>query len=201
MANKDETAALVIEHLIRQNGKKQYEEWLAEILKTVSAFSGYLGREVFPPGEAGKPYTIIVRFRNQTDLQKWLDSPERQKFIRSMEHAFLGGDKTTVKAGIDVWFTPENSPNKPPAYKQFLLTAAAIYPLTLIVPRALSPLFEAVPMLKNPFIGGLIISLIITGLMTYLIMPQLTGWLHDWLFAASKSPPIRASAEEQQTNV
>lgn len=182
MADADESTALVIEHTVKKGNERRYEKWLAEILEYTKNSPGYLGREIFPPASENKPYVIIVRFQTETDLQTWLDSLVRKQFIEQMRDALSSDDKTSVKAGIDIWFTPDNSPVKPKAYKQFLLSAAAIYPLSLIVPRLLAPLFETIPTLKNPLLAGLIVTGIIVGLMTYLIMPHLTGWLHDWLF-------------------
>ena len=182
MENAQDTTALIIEHTIKKGDERRYEKWLGEILKATKKSSGYLGREVFPPDAAGKPYIIIVRYRTSEDLQKWLDSAEREMFINEMRDALSGGDKTFIKAGIDVWFSPANAAKTPPAYKQFLVTAIAIYPLSLIVPQLLAPLFEAAPALENPLLGGLLITVILVGLMTYLIMPLLTGWLRDWLY-------------------
>jgi antibiotic biosynthesis monooxygenase (ABM) superfamily enzyme len=182
MLDDDQTTALVIEHQVKRGFEERYKEWLSEIFEASKTFPGYLGREVFPPAGALKPYIIIVRFATERHLQQWLDSPERKAFIEKMEDALEVGDKTFVKAGIDVWFTPNDAPNKPPAYKQFLLTAAAIYPLSLFIPQLLSPLFKTVPVFENSFVRGLVVTLVLVGLMTYIVMPRLTLWLHDWLF-------------------
>ncbi len=182
--NPNQATALVIEHRVKKENAARYEKWTEEILSAVSRSPGYLGREVFPPNGNGKPYTILVRFESETDLQRWLDSPERRAFIERIAEDLEDGDKTQIRAGIDVWFTPDDAPAKPPAHKQFLLTLAGIYPLTLIVPPLLSPLFEAVPILENPFISKLFVAVIIVGTMTYLFMPYATHWLHDWLFDA-----------------
>lgn len=182
MLKDDQTTALVIEHTVKKGYEQRYQHWLSEILEASRKFPGYLGREVFPPGGENKPYVIIVRFATEGDLQQWLGSPERKDFIEKMQDAFEVGDKTSVKAGIDVWFTPNDAPNKPPAYKQFLLTAAAIYPLSLFIPQLLSPLFKTAPVFENSFVRGLVVTLVLVGLMTYIVMPNLTHWLHDWLF-------------------
>jgi uncharacterized protein len=186
MLNETETTALVIEHKVKAGAEKRYEKWLGEILEHTQKSPGYLGREIFPPASAGDPYLIIVRFRSQADLQNWLASKERKAAIERMQGEFEEGDKTDIRAGIDVWFTPKNAVRKPRPYKQFLLTTAAIYPLSLLVPRALSPLFEFVPTLKHPLLAGLIITAIIVGLMTYLVMPFLVAQLRDWLFEKEK---------------
>ncbi len=191
MAIENDTAALVIEHTVKKNEEKRYEEWLGQVLAILSRAPGYLGREVFLPAAEGKPYTIIDRFASQNDLQKWLDSNERRTFVESIRDAFETGDQTTIKAGIDVWFMPDNAPRKPASYKQFLLTASVIYPLSLIISRLLEPLFEAAPFLKNPFVAGLIFTLILVGLMSYVIMPFLNHHLRDWLFNSSKDNSAR----------
>ncbi len=183
MQQETDATALVIEHKVRRGAEKRYEKWLAEILELIRKSPGYVGREIFPPAAAGEPYVVIVRFQTDGDLQAWLNSSERKAAIERMSDEFEEGDKTEVRAGIDVWFTPKNSAEKPLAYKQFLLTAAAIYPLSLIVPRLLSPLFETLPPLKNPLLAGLMTTAIIVGLMTYLVMPFLTARLRGWLYA------------------
>lgn len=182
--NSDQATALIVEHKVKKENVDAYEKWTEEILGAVSRSPGYLGREIFPPNSGDKPYTIIVRFESERDVQTWLNSTERQRFVEKARDILEEGDKTQIKAGIDVWFTPDDAPAKPPAHKQFLLTLAGIYPLTLIVPELLSPLFEAVPILENQFISKLIVAVIIVGVMTYLFMPYATHWLHDWLFDA-----------------
>jgi antibiotic biosynthesis monooxygenase (ABM) superfamily enzyme len=188
MLNENETTALIIEHKVRAGAEKRYEKWLGEILEFTKKSPGYLGREIFPPSAAGEPYLVIVRFRSEKDLQNWLDSKEREAAIARMHGEFEEGDKTEVRAGIDVWFTPKNAAHKPRPYKQFLLATAAIYPLSLIVPRLLAPLFEFAPPLKHPLLAGLIITAIIVGLMTYLVMPFLTTHLRGWLFEKENKP-------------
>ena len=181
MLDENETTALIIEHKVKAGAEKRYEKWLGEILEHTKKSPGYLGRETFPPSAAGEPYLVIVRFRSEEDLQNWLVSKERKAAIERMRDEFEEGDKTEVRAGIDVWFTPKTAAHKPRPYKQFLLATAAIYPLSLLVPRALVPLFELLPALKHPLLAGLIITAIIVWLMTYLVMPFLTAQLRGWL--------------------
>lgn len=187
MPEAHQTTALVIEHMVKSGNEQRYKQWLAEIFEASKNFPGYLGREVFPPGGENKPYIIIVRFETDRDLQQWLDSPERKAFIEKMRDALQAGDKTFIKAGIDVWFTPADASQRAPAYKQFLLTVGAIYPLSLFVPRLLSPLFEMTTAFGNPFIRGLAVTVILGWLMTYVVMPRLTHWLRGWLFEREKN--------------
>lgn len=186
MAQTEEITALIIEHTVKPSEQKRYEKWLAEILHAVSSSSGYLGREVFPPNGAGKTYTTIVRFNSPENLHGWLGSAERAEFIGQLADILENGDQTTIKAGIDVWFEPSDAPRKTPAYKQFLVTLAAIYPLSLIVPNVLSPLLTNSDLLANRFVSGFLVSAVIVGLMSYLVMPNATRLLHGWLNASEK---------------
>jgi uncharacterized protein len=179
-------AALVIRHTVDEGDEAFYEDWTRRIFEAVSASPGYLGRDVLKPHAAGEPYTVIVRFSSQAGLQRWLDSDERKAFIRELEGAIGAEDHYEVRAGIDVWFAPQG-PKRPKAYKQFLITLAAIYPLTLIVPQVLGPMWSGIPFFENLFVGNFIVAVVIVGLMTYVIMPNVTRLLHKWLFGSGRS--------------
>jgi len=80
-----------------------------------------------------------------------------------------------IKTGVEFWFTlPTPAQRHPQPYKQFLLTLCVIFPLTLLVPWVLRPLFQTIPVLGLPGVGNFIISTVIVGLMTYVIMPRYT---------------------------
>lgn len=186
MEQSEETTALIIEHAVKASERKRYEKWLADILHAVKRSPGYLGREIFSPGGAGKTYTTIVRFSTTENLHGWLGSAERAEFIGRLDDILENGDQTTIKAGIDVWFEPSDAPHKTPAYKQFLVTLGAIYPLSLIVPNVLSPVFAGNSLLANRFVSGFLVTAVIVGLMTYLVMPNATRLLHGWLNASAR---------------
>jgi uncharacterized protein len=181
-----EPVALVIRHAVEKGHEAIYEDWTRRILEAVSASPGYQGREVLKPHAAGEPYTVIVRFASQAGLNRWLDSDERKAFIRELEGAIGSRDHYEVRAGIDVWFTP-HGPKRPKAYKQFLITLAAIYPLTLVVPQLLAPIWSGIPFFENRFVGNFIVAVVIVGLMTYVIMPNVMRLLHRWLFESGTS--------------
>jgi antibiotic biosynthesis monooxygenase (ABM) superfamily enzyme len=57
-----------------------------------------------------------------------------------------------------------------------------IFPLTVLVPSALRPLFQVAPVLGLPAVGNLVISGIIVCSVTYVIMPHYTRLLAGWLY-------------------
>ena len=85
--------------------------------------------------------------------------------------------------GLEFWFTPPDSEQKQvKRYKQFLVTWSVIFPLTIVVPWVLHPVFQTIPFLGLPVISNLIVAGMIVGLVTYVIMPPYTRLVATWLY-------------------
>jgi antibiotic biosynthesis monooxygenase (ABM) superfamily enzyme len=178
------SSAFVVTHTVKADAEKRYEEWTREILNAVSRYPGYLGREVFRPAQGNRKYTIIVRFDTDEHLKGWTESDARKEFISRAGDLLETGDQNEVRTGIDFWFTPEGT-RPPKAWKQFLLTASAVYPLSLILPRLLAPLYRVAPPLGHPLISALLMAALLTGLLTFVIMPRYTRLMRRWLYKES----------------
>ncbi|HEY0376951.1 MAG TPA: antibiotic biosynthesis monooxygenase [Pyrinomonadaceae bacterium] len=179
------SAAFVVTHTVKPGAEQRYEEWTREILSAVSLYPGYLGREVFLPAQGNRKYTIIVRFDDEEHLKGWADSDARRQFISRADDLLEKGDQNEIRTGVDFWFTPEGT-HPPKAWKQFLLTASAVYPLSLILPRLLAPLYRVAPALGHPLISALLMAALLTGLLTFVIMPRYTRLVRGWLYKESE---------------
>lgn len=176
------TAALVITHDVKAGEEARYEKWLADILHEVGGKPGYLGREIFRPAPGTNTYTSVVRFVSAKQLNDWVASDARRDFVARASGLLEEGDRHEIRTGVDFWFTPKGSP-APARWKQFLLTTSAVYPLSLIIPRLLAPLFEAAPALGHRLVAALLMAAILTGLLTFVVMPPYTRLMRRWLFA------------------
>ena len=87
-----------------------------------------------------------------------------------------------IKAGIEFWFTPPPTAKPAKAYKQFLITLSAIFPLTMLVPWLLGPLFAWFPPLGHYVLSHLIVAAVIVALVVYVIMPRYVRLVSKWLF-------------------
>lgn len=178
---QDKSVTFIITHTVKEGTEQRYEDWLADILGSVSEFPGYLGREIFRPATGGRRYTTILRFDSLEHLNAWAESNERSTYINRVRDLLEKGDVHEIRTGIDFWFTPEGV--KPPkSWKQFCLTLSAVYPLSLIIPWLLGPLFNVTPSLDHLFIKALLISATLTGLLTFVIMPRYTRLVRRWLY-------------------
>ena len=175
------TVAFIITHKIRAGEEKRYEDWLSDILIASSGFPGYLGREIFRPSDGGRKYTSVVRFDSLDSLNAWAESDTRKSFVSRVHDLLEQGDQVEIRSGIDFWFTPEGV--KPPKrWKQFVLTVSAVYPLSLIIPLFLNQLVKLVPALGNQFVFAFLMAAILTGMLTFVVMPRLTRLMQRWLY-------------------
>jgi uncharacterized protein len=121
-----------------------------------------------------------VRFDSLEHLNAWAESIERTSYINRVSDLLEKGDVHEIRTGIDFWFTPEGV--KPPkSWKQFLLTLSAVYPLSLIVPLLLRPLFNVAPSPDHQLVEALLTSATLTALLTFVIMPPYTRLVKRWL--------------------
>jgi antibiotic biosynthesis monooxygenase (ABM) superfamily enzyme len=173
----------VIQHAVRPGAETEYEAWLKKIAPIAKRFPGHHGIEfIRPPGGSGT-YTIMLRFDTLQHLQDWLRSGVRRELVEEAKQFFERGEKIDIKTGLEFWFTPPTPAQKHPApYKQFLVTLSVVFPLTLVVPWVLRPLFQAMPAVGLPGVSNLLISFLTVGLMTYVIMPPYTRLLAKWLY-------------------
>ena len=176
----------VIQHHVKPGAEAQYEAWLREITPTAQRFPGHQGANIIRPLEGTGLYTIVLHFDTLEHAQAWLASDIRRALLAQVEPLFVHGDQVEIKTGAEFWFTPLSAQKHATPYKQFLLTLSAIFPLTILVPWVLRPLFQAVPALGLPGISHLLISALIVGVMTYMIMPYYTRLMAGWLYQHSK---------------
>jgi antibiotic biosynthesis monooxygenase (ABM) superfamily enzyme len=180
------SVAFIITHTIKAGQEKRYEDWLGAILSAVSSFRGYLGREIFRPAHGSRTYTTIVRFNSHEHLNDWAESELRRSYVNRVSDLLEEGDQHEIRTGIDFWFTPAGI--KPPKrWKQFLLTLSAVYPLALILPAVLGPLFSLMPPpLNDHLVKSFAAAASLVALLTFVIMPRYTRLVKRWLYEESE---------------
>ncbi|GAB3990219.1 antibiotic biosynthesis monooxygenase [Spirosoma daeguense] len=178
----DSAVTTIIIHRPYKNQIPAYENWLKEIVPAAQASPGHRGVNVIRPHGNSDEYTIVLHFSSETNLRNWLDSDLRKQLINQVRPLLNTDEKIDIKTGLEFWFTPPKSNKTAPSYKQFLITWSAIFPLSLLIPWLLSPISSAIPFLSVPFVKPLLTSLIIVGLMTFVIMPRYVRLVAKWLY-------------------
>lgn len=172
-------AALLVRHAVRPAARARYEAWIGEVARECRRFAGFQGTAVIRPEGSGTSYTLLVHFDSDAQLQAWVGSEQRRRLVGELRPLLLRTER--LRAGAGLWFTQALAGERQPkAYKQFLVTFSAIYPLSQGVPALLRMLTDswhlpagAIPLLSS----GLIV-----WLMVYVIMPRYVKAVSGWLF-------------------
>ncbi|UHG94406.1 antibiotic biosynthesis monooxygenase [Spirosoma oryzicola] len=181
------TNSAVTTIIVQRPYKRQiqaYENWLREIVPQAQAATGHRGVNVIRPHGQSDEYTIVLHFDSEANLRDWLESDTRRKLTDKVRSLLNEDEKIDIRTGLEFWFTPPRNSQIAPPYKQFLITLSAIFPLSLLIPQLLTPITATVPFLAIPLIRTFLTSLIIVGLMTFVIMPRYVRFVARWLFKA-----------------
>jgi uncharacterized protein len=129
----------------------------------------------------GEPWHVVFRFDGPANLAAWEASSARAEQLAAGEDLVHRTDVQRV-SGLETWFAlPGRTAPAPPKWKMFVVSLAGIYALQLVFNAALGPLGWAMPLRVFVIAAG------VTGLMTWIVMPNLARVLQDWLYA----PPRR----------
>lgn len=182
----DEVVTLVVKHRIKAGHEAAYEAWLRHIVRLAGEWPGHLGVDVVRSKHDGLTlFTCVLRYRSTTDLQLWLDSPQRAELIGEAAPMLADGDQTEIGAVSEFWFTPlADAAAKPPRWKQAAITLMVILPLTLLIPLLWKPVLRLHPLLSNYLVSTFLVTLTIVLLVVYLLMPAATRLFARWLEAS-----------------
>ena len=173
----------VIRHTVIPGKDQEYGAWLREIVPIAGNAEGHRGMNIIRPHTGSRTYTIALHFDTLEHLEQWLASGVWRPLILKVQHLLQDGEEVDIKTGLEFWFRPPDSEQKrAKPYKQFLITLSVIFPLTMLVPWLLTPLFRAAPVLGMPGITHFLVAGIIVALMTYVIMPRYTRLMAAWLY-------------------
>ena len=178
----EDQVSFIIQHRVKPGHTEAYEEWLKKTILEAAKFQGHMGTQVARPAAGKNLYEISVRFATRADAERWVDSETRKGLIREVEPHIAEPEKLNIKSGIDYWFTSVTEGNVPPKrWKQWLTTVSVIWPLTIVIPLVLRPLFRAVPVLATYGVQQLIVALFVVGMVVYVVMPPYTRLIAKWL--------------------
>lgn len=175
--------ALIIHHTLKPGMEARYEAWLEEIMPRAASYPGHQGVHVLRPPAGSRAYTVVLRFATIEQAAAWRHSEDRRALVAAIADALEAAEVVDLQPGIAFWFTPPPGvPHKARPWKQWLVTTSVIWPLTLVVPAAYKPLFQAVPALATPGLSHLLVAATIVAIVTWIVMPRYVKLVSSWLF-------------------
>ena len=180
-ANDFEPLTVVVSRRVKQGLEGEFEQLSSQMTERAARFPGYLGATMFRPSSAEDPeYRIVFKFRDRESLEAWEESEERAELLGKIEELLIQPSEREVTSGIVTWFTlpGQNPVQPPPRYKMTIVSWLALYPAVTVVFALFGDFLAQIPLL----IRTMLVTMVVMGLMSYVLMPRMTKWFSFWLF-------------------
>lgn len=177
--------AMVFTHRVAKDKVEDYLAWRRKAIAAQTHYPGYLATEFFKPhGTFQNEWVDIVRYRSVEDLNRWMESEERQALLKELD-PIVESMHAHPLTGLESWFALNRGPGAtvsgPPPWKQALTVLLALYP-TVMVLTFLNPLWRKLSIAEAMLIG----NFLSVSLLTYLVMPRVSRFLSFWLEAPTR---------------
>ena len=125
------------------------------------------------PGADAREIGILRTFADEAERDAFYQSPlfqEWEAYASTLTEAPVYRQLT----GLEAWF---RAPGAPPRWKMALVTLCGVYPTSVVLAATLGPLLRDTPLV----VRSLVTSALMVALLTWVVMPQLTKALKQWL--------------------
>ena len=182
---------VAITRRVRPEDELLMQAWVHAGTSMAERFPGFLGTGWVRPAADSEDWHMLYRFDSPESLSRWEGSPERTRWLRSAQD-LVEHTRIEHRTGIEGWFDeprersvddPAAPPAAPPRWKQACVIWLAFFPTNLLFTWLLLPVTGAWPLPLRV----LAMTLLLTPLMTYLVLPQVTRWLQPWLSRSRRS--------------
>lgn len=162
--------------------ESDYEAWLRGVIAAAATFPGHMGVNVLrPSGRTDGRYVLIYRFDSWDHCNCWETSDTRADWVARLDGIVVGETESRRATGLEAWFDLPEVPaaRQPPRWKMALVLVAVVFALVYPLQLLVLPLTTDWPHWSRT----LLIAVIQVVLMTWIVMPRVTGLLKSWLFA------------------
>ena len=173
---------MTVARRIAAGREADFEDWSDELTAAAANYAGFLGAGRLRPSRVGDPWHVVFRFDSAEHLREWEVSPERTAMLRAGEHLVEATDMHRV-SGLETWFSlPGRTAPAPPKWKMFLVSATVFYLLNLALSLTYGWALDGWPVPLHI----IMISVPVTAIATWLIMPRAARLLQRWLYASPR---------------
>jgi antibiotic biosynthesis monooxygenase (ABM) superfamily enzyme len=173
----------------------QVTAWVQSGVQLANRWPGFLGSGWIRVAEGRSDWVMLYRFADAERLAAWEDSQERRQWLARGE-GLVVDQAVTRRTGIEGWFDPpvrQDEPSgppllaAPPRWKQSVAIWLGFFPVNLaftLLVAWLVPAFDGLPL----GLQVLASTLVLTPIMSFWVLPWITGRLRGWLHAPRRDP-------------
>ena len=89
-SSSNPVTALIVRK-VKMERIKDFEDWALEMNQVVKGFEGYLGTDIIRPRDHAHPeYVIVVRFDEYEHLEAFMESTQREEWLKKSEELTVG---------------------------------------------------------------------------------------------------------------
>lgn len=164
--------------------EKAYQKWSAKIHEAEAKFPGFRGVYVQSPHQnQGRNWITLLQFDTSENLDRWLESPERQEILKESLSLTTSLESHRVISPYGGWFASIAKIGEvPPLWKQTMIILLVLFPIVMLEFKYLNPLTKGLETAVSMFIG----NAISVTLISFPMMPIAIWFLGWWLSPGSK---------------
>lgn len=167
---------------VQPENEKTYREWSAKIHQIEAKFQGFRGVYVQSPNQSqGRHWVTLLQFDTPQNLDRWLESPERQELLKKSSSLISNLESHRVASPYGGWFYSPKHTEVPSVWKQTMLILLALFPIVILEMKYLNPVTQGL----NPSLSTFIGNAISVSLLAFPVMPIVIYLLSWWLFPNS----------------
>jgi uncharacterized protein len=175
-----EPVTVAVTRVVHPGKQAEFARWADEIDHAVSQSAGHLGSVRLHDAQGVNQ--LVYHFDTPAHLHAWETSAARRELLEQGDR--LSDERRTTTAGTDPWFNVSGAA-APPAWKTFLITWAAVYPLLLVIAAALTAIAPGLPRTLQLAVT----SIVLTATLTWIVLPRVRAQLRPWLLHGARPVP------------
>lgn len=187
-SNSEHAVTVLISRQVKQGCEVDFERVMGQIIAVAATFEGHLGAQLVRPGDEQGAYDslyhIVLAFDSESNLKIWQNSPARSLGLAAAAPFIEGQALVRQVSGLAHWFQAPTGPKQtpPPRWKVAVVTWLGIFPTVYMLFWVLGDMLAPWTLLTRI----MLLTLLVVGLMTWVVAPQLTRLFKPWLYTAAK---------------
>ena len=171
---------VVVNEAVETGREAAFVETAEHLAQLERARPGWEGSAVFPPGGILTSWSSVIRFRTESQLAAWLDSPELNAALPRFQAHLSGEAKVTTATSFGSTLRVTNGKAAvTPDWKTALAILLVLYPTVMLLAKFVGPTLAAIA--PQPWLGTFINLAISIVLLTWVLMPLSARLLGRWL--------------------